>query len=145
MDKISIQLKDGKISYQPGEKICGELEWDLTQEVENIAINVFWYTEGMGDQDSEIAETEIIKSPLKSDRQSFKIELPMAPYSYSGKITSLKWALEATTLKNKVKDVKEFSMMPENKEIILPEIKKDISKAQKFFERLRNSKNKLYR
>lgn len=145
MDKISIQLKDGKISYQPGEKINGELEWDLNQEVENIAINVFWYTEGIGNQDSEIAGTEIIKSPLKSDRQSFEIELPMAPYSYSGQISSLKWAIEATVLKDKVKDVKEFSMMPGNKEIILPEIKKDISKAQKFFERLRNSKNKLYR
>ncbi len=139
MDKISIQLKDAKISYHPGEKISGEVEWDLTQEVKEIAINVFWYTEGIGDQDSEIAESEIIKLPLKSDRQSFEIELPMAPYSYSGQITSLKWAIEATTLKDKVKDVKEFSMTPGNKEIILPEIKEDLSKAQNFLKRLRKS------
>ncbi len=139
MDKISIQLKDAKISYLPGEKINGEVEWDLTQEVKEIAINVFWYTEGIGDQDSEIAESEIIKLPLKSDRQSFEIGLPMAPYSYSGQITSLKWAIEATTLKDKFKDVKEFSMAPGNKEIILPEIKEGLSKAQNFFKKLRNN------
>jgi len=140
MDKISIKLKDGKISYHPGEKISGELEWDLTQEVQDIAINIFWYSEGMGEQDSEISETEIIKSPIKSDKQSFEMELPMAPYTYSGNITSLKWAIEATTLEDKVKDIKEFSMTPGNKEIVLPEIKEDLSKASKFFEKLRNRK-----
>ena len=140
MDKISIKLKDGKISYHPGEKILGELEWDLTQEVQDIAINIFWYSEGIGEQDSEIAETEIIKSPIKSDKQSFEMELPMAPYTYSGNITSLKWAIEATTLEDKVKDIKEFSMTPGNKEIVLPEIKEDLAKATKFFEKIRNKK-----
>ena len=140
MDKISIKLKNDKISYCPGEKISGEVEWDFTQEVKEIAINVFWYTEGMGDQDSEIAVNEIIKLPLKSDRQSFEIELPMAPYSYSGQITSLKWAIEATSLKDKFKDVKEFSMTPGNKEIILPEIKEDLSRAKNFLERLSDRK-----
>ena len=43
MDKISIELKDGKTSYQPGEKIRGELEWELAQEVPDITINIFWY------------------------------------------------------------------------------------------------------
>ena len=137
MDKISIQLKNDKISYCPGEKISGEVEWNFTQEVKDITINVFWYTEGIGEQDSEIAVNEIIKLPLKSDRQSFEIELPMGPYSYSGQITSLKWAIEATSLKDKVKAVKEFSMTPGNKEIILPKIKEDPSRAKKFFARLR--------
>jgi hypothetical protein len=140
MDKISIQLKDGKISYQPGEKLRGELEWNLTQEVNDITINIFWYTEGAGDQDSEIAVTETIKMPLKSDRQSFEIELPIAPYSYSGQITSLKWAIEASTLQEKVKDVKEFSMTPGNKEIILPEVKEKIPGVKNFFERLKKNK-----
>ena len=139
MDKIFIELKDGKTSYNPGEKIRGELEWELAQEVPEITINIFWYTEGIGEQDSEVAKTEVIKAPLPSDRQSFEIDLPVAPYSYSGQITALKWALEATAMKDKVKDVKEFSITPANREIILPEVKEDFSKAQKFFERLRNS------
>ena len=139
MDKISIELKDGKTSYNPGEKIRGELEWELAQEVPEITINIFWYTEGIGEQDSELAKTEVIKAPLQNDRQNFEIDLPMAPYSYSGQITALKWAIEATAMKDKVKDVKEFSMAPGNREIILPEVKEDFSKAQKFFERLRNN------
>ena len=139
MDKISIELKDGKTSYNPGEKIRGELEWELAQEVPEITINIFWYTEGIGEQDSEVAKTEVIKAPLQSDRQGFEIDLPVAPYSYSGQITALKWAIEATAMKDKVKDVKEFSITPGNREIILPEVKEDFSKAQKFFERLRNS------
>jgi len=76
---------------------------------------------------------------LKSDRQSFEIELPMAPYSYSGQITSLKWAVEASTLQEKVKDVKEFSMTPGNKEIILPEVKEQISGVKNFFKRLKKN------
>jgi hypothetical protein len=138
MDKISIELKDGKTSYQPGEKIRGELEWELAQEVPDITINIFWYTEGIGDQDSEVATTEVIKAPLQNDRQSFEIELPMAPYSYSGQISALKWAIEATAMKGKIKDVKEFSMTPGNREIILPEVKEGLSRARKFFERLRS-------
>ena len=139
MDKISIELKDGKTSYNPGEKIRGKLEWELAQEVPEITINIFWYTEGIGEQDSELAKTEVIKAPLQNDRQNFEIDLPMAPYSYSGQITALKWAIEATAMKDKVKDVKEFSMTPGNREVILPEVKEDFSKAQKFFERLRNN------
>lgn len=138
MDRISIKLKDGKISYQPGEKIRGEIEWEFTQEVPDITLNIFWYTEGIGTQDSEVARTEVIKAPLQNDCQSFEIDLPMAPYSYSGQISALKWAIEATAMKEKVKDVQEFSMSPGNKEIILPEVKEGLSRARRFFERLRS-------
>ncbi|MFA6716638.1 MAG: hypothetical protein WCS27_14755 [Victivallaceae bacterium] len=134
MDKMSLHLKDGKTSYRPGEKIRGELEWDLSQDIQNITINIFWYTEGVGDPDSETAVTEKIDMPMRNGRQSFEMELPSAPYSYSGRIGSLKWAIEASAVGDKVKDLKEFSITPDGREIILPEIKEKVSGIQSFLQ-----------
>lgn len=136
MDNITLFLKDGKITYRPGETIRGELLWDLSQEVQDITINIFWYTNGIGEQDSEIAVTEKISMPLQKGRQSFEIELPLAPYSYTGQITELQWAIEATTMKDKVKDVKEFSMTPDKREIVLPKVEEKATGVQKFLQSL---------
>lgn len=134
MDNITLFLKDGKTVYRPGETIRGELLWDLREDVQDITINIFWYTDGVGEQDSEIAVSEKISMPLQKGRQSFEMELPAAPYSYKGRITELQWAIEATTMKDKVKDVKEFSMTPDKREIVLPEIKEETSGIQKFLQ-----------
>ena len=142
MDKISVHLKDGKTNYRPGERIRGEIEWDLSKDVKEILINIFWYTIGRGDQDSEIAATKTIKMPLRSERQSFEMELPLAPYSYSGQITTLKWAVEAVTLKGKVKAVEEFDMTPKDKEIILPKVQQQSSGIQNFFQKLKNKRSR---
>jgi hypothetical protein len=139
MSSISLELKDGKISYRPGERISGSVKWDLDKDVKYIAINVFWYTEGIGEQDSEIAAAEKIDMPFKSGSNDFSIQLPEAPFSYSGKITSLKWAVEATTPKDKIKDVKDFTLSPDNEKIVLSEIKIEESGIQGFFKNLKNN------
>ncbi|MDD5597684.1 MAG: hypothetical protein PHV82_07050 [Victivallaceae bacterium] len=133
MDKISLMLRDGRTSYRPGGKIRGEVEWDLSRDVRDITINIFWYTGGVGDQDSEAAVSEKIDMPMQNGRRSFEMELPMAPYSYSGRITSLKWAVEAS-VSDEVKDVKEFSITPDNREIVLPEVKEQIPNIKKFLQ-----------
>jgi hypothetical protein len=141
MSSISLELRNGKTSYQPGDTIRGSVKWDLEKDVKYIAINILWYTEGIGDQDSEIVATEKIDMPLKSGSSDFSLQLPNAPYSYSGKLTSLKWSIEATTPKDKIKDLKDFMLSPENKEIILSEIESEQSGVQKFFKNLQSRRS----
>jgi hypothetical protein len=139
VDKILLRLKDEKMTYYPGEKIRGEIEWDLANEVKAIMINIFWYTVGRGDQDTETVIVDKIDMPLKSGRQDFAIELPMAPYSYKGQISSLNWAVEVSTLEAKVKDAISFKLNPFDQKIKLPEVKQERSKFQHFLQDVEDS------
>lgn len=136
-NKISLRLKNDKTVYRPGENIRGEVEWEFAKDVQEISIQVFWYTTGRGDSEAETVKTEIISMPLKSDKQDFAIELPMAPYSFKGQITGLNWAVKAEALKGKISSIKEFSMTPTGELLRLGKVAGAEPKVVKFLQKIK--------
>jgi hypothetical protein len=59
-----------------------------------VELRLIWYTEGKGDQDIGVVESEPFATPAAEDRRGFSFRLPDGPYSFSGKLISLVWALE---------------------------------------------------
>ena len=139
-NKISLRLKNDKTVYRPGETLYGQAEWEFAKDIQEISIQVFWYTTGRGDSEAETVKTETISMPLKSDKQDFAIELPMAPYSFKGQITGLNWAVKAEALKGKVSALKEFSMAPTGEALKLEKVAGAESKVEKFLQNLKNKK-----
>lgn len=92
---ILVETHDGATSFRPGDLVEGTVRWSLPEPPEEIELRLFWSTAGKGDQDLEVVETVPFANPGSQDRRIFRVRLPEGPYSFSGKLITLTWALEA--------------------------------------------------
>lgn len=95
---ILVETNDGATSFRPGELVAGTVLWQLPDPPETIELRLFWSTQGKGDQDLEVVESLSFTQPGAQGRRPFQVRLPAGPYSFSGKLITLTWALEAVAL-----------------------------------------------
>lgn len=95
---LSLQTSDGGTWFKPGELIEGRASWHLDGEADAIELHLFWYTTGKGSQDVGIVRTLRTEAPEPSGHRDFSIRAPEGPYSFSGRLITLAWALEVVAL-----------------------------------------------
>ncbi len=127
MTSLAINLPDNRESFAPGDVLKGEATWQLDKTPEKMFLRLFWYTRGKGTEDIEVVSETVFAHPLASETRSFKIPLPQKPYSFSGKLVSLTWALELVTSDNDTAVTKEIVISPFGYEIDLTKHKKEPS------------------
>jgi len=122
MGKLNIELNDAKNAFAPGEQVEGRIEWSLDANPNALTLSLLWYTSGKGTRDVGVLCTKRIDSPgaLGSDRFSFT--LPAGPYSFSGKLISLIWALELTCTPGSDTVREEIIVSPTGREILLTSV-----------------------
>jgi hypothetical protein len=118
---IEIIFDNEKINYMPGERISGVLNWNLTKPPVMIDIDLLWYTEGKGDRDSGVVDKKTINDPPMTGSEEFSFIAPEAPYSFSGRLISLIWAVEATTKKGKESHSVNITISHSGEEVLLGE------------------------
>ncbi|RMF43447.1 MAG: hypothetical protein D6753_05160 [Planctomycetota bacterium] len=117
---ISIQLENDQQAFQPGDTIAGTASWqDLSKPPERVEVRLIWFTRGKGDLDVGIHETRTLAHPAESGREPFRFVAPDEPYSFSGKLISLVWAIEAIAFPSQEAAQVEIVVAPEGKEILL--------------------------
>jgi hypothetical protein len=94
MDWIALETRDGSTVFLPGEEIEGTVSWQLASPG-TVELRLLWYTEGKGDQDSRLVATLPFPNPGGSEVRPFRVRLPAGPFSFSGRLLSLLWTLEA--------------------------------------------------
>lgn len=92
--RMELALGDGRNAAVPGEELEGTATWRLAEAPERLEVRLFWYTVGKGTQDVGLVDTWPIEPPTPEGEQAFHFRLPAGPYSFSGKLISLVWALE---------------------------------------------------
>ena len=96
MDRITIETADGRDAFRPGEELRGTVTWELDEPATGVEVRLFWYTRGKGTQDVKVVKVNRFNTAgLRRGRHDFRFLLPESPYSFSGKLVSLVWALEA--------------------------------------------------
>jgi len=95
---LTLHTIDGGTWFKPGELIEGRASWHLDGEVEAVEVRLFWFTTGKGSQDVEIVSNLRTDSPETSGHNDFSIRAPEGPYSFSGKLITLGWAIELVAL-----------------------------------------------
>ena len=95
---LTLATSDGRTWYKPGETIEGRAEWYLEDGEEALELRLFWHTRGKGTRDVGIVETLRIEKPGGSGHRSFAFRVPEGPYSFSGVLITLAWAIEAVAL-----------------------------------------------
>src|SRR5436309_11090248 len=91
---MTITLTDQKAEYLPGDTVSGTVDWSSEVDPKSAELRLFWYTKGKGTQDVGIVQSQIFENPKRADSQSFSFMLPLGPYTFSGRLISLIWALE---------------------------------------------------
>ena len=86
---------DAAPGYAPGDTITVTLHWDLAEPPRNLCCNLLWYTEGKGDDNIEVIHRETISDPGPRGEAQLHFTAPAFPYSFSGHLISLIWAMEA--------------------------------------------------
>jgi hypothetical protein len=94
MKLLRIDVEDGRRWFLPGETVSGRAVWRLEEPPKNVDLRLFWFTSGKGTQDVEVVGEVGSDAASSAGEMSFSFELPLAPYSFSGSLITLSWALE---------------------------------------------------
>lgn len=104
MSWIEIELAEGKTAYRPGEEVVGKVAWSVEGDAaegdraappERAEVHLAWFTRGVGDEDSDLVASVELPEPAASDWREFRLRLPAGPYSVTGNLVSVAWAVEA--------------------------------------------------
>jgi hypothetical protein len=124
MSDLRVQLQDSRRDFSPGETIAGTVSWQAEVRPKKAELNLLWSTRGKGTQDVEIVETIGFGDPQARDSRPFRLQLPAAPYSFSGQLISLVWTLELNLDPGDHHATEEIILAPGGQEVLLPRIGK---------------------
>jgi hypothetical protein len=129
MNNLQIELDQDRVAFEPGEELRGSVCWKSSQPLRSVELRLFWFTRGKGTEDAGVVETVHFDQPSAEETCPFHFQLPEGPYSFSGKLISLVWALELIAQPSGEPLRVEFVMAPGTREVRLeslpePELKK---------------------
>lgn len=124
MRQLEIGLRENRTGYRPGDELSGAATWKLEKPAEAIEIRLGWLTAGKGTPDSQIVDTRRLERPALESVESFTFTLPAEPYSFSGQLITLTWAVEVVVLPGEESARAGFVLSPTGQEIILTPVAK---------------------
>jgi hypothetical protein len=122
MDWVKIETDEGRTTFFPGDRVSGSVEWELEAEPRSVELRLFWYTSGKGDQDVGVAAVVPFEGPGARDRRGFEARLPLQPYSFSGALITVSWALEVIVEPGSRAERLDLVVSPTGAEIHLPAV-----------------------
>lgn len=95
MSGVRIVLSQALPAYHPGETVEGEVQWEFSEPESTLEVTLNWTTEAMtGSEEPEEVDSVLFDiTPLKGSLP-FRFVLPGSPWSFEGKLFSVKWFLE---------------------------------------------------
>ncbi|MCC6953366.1 MAG: hypothetical protein IT290_04545 [Deltaproteobacteria bacterium] len=117
MSKVRVNVRGSQSAFRPFERISGSVSWTLDAAPKRVTINLLWHTSGRGTADVEVVASEVVSAPSASGSRDFTFELPEAPYSFSGSLITLSWAIEAIAEPSGDADQFEFVLAPNGQEV----------------------------
>ncbi len=118
---LSLRTADGRTWFRPGEVIDGEAAWQLAEDAEAVDIRLFWYTSGKGTRDVEIVDSLRTAHAGASGGRAFRLRVPDGPYSFSGTLITLSWAIELVVEPGSATERLDLVVSPRPVEVQLPE------------------------
>lgn len=119
MARMRIRLENDRHVFKPGETLRGEALWALEKRPHAARMSLFWHTMGKGTEDSREEGEVVFENPLERDKRTFGFRLPPAPYSFSGTLISLVWAVELAIDGGEEVETRKFTLTPFDDEITL--------------------------
>lgn len=115
----SITLENAAAAFQPFNEIRGTLTWTLETTPKSLELRLFWFTSGRGTPEAGVVQVKSLSASTRGT-DSFSFPLPGAPYSVSGSLITLHWALELVAEPVGQLALQEFSLAPGHQSLTLP-------------------------
>ncbi len=94
---MSLEIRLEETALEPGTELRGRVDWRAEGDaVESVVVSLLWYTEGKGTEDVDIVEQVDVEYPSVHGSREFSFRLPDFPWSFSGTLVSVVWAVEAS-------------------------------------------------
>jgi hypothetical protein len=119
---IRLGLRENKTVFRPGETIAGAVLWEFEKAPGLAEVRLLWFTRGKGTEDGEAVATVKFDAPPAADTREFSFEAPDEPYSFSGTLIALIWAVEFVAKPGNEFERIEITIAPDAREIALPRI-----------------------
>ncbi|HTD53332.1 MAG TPA: hypothetical protein VK780_09925 [Thermoanaerobaculia bacterium] len=119
MSRLEISTDAGRLAFHPGEELRGVASWSVETPPTKVELRLFWRTEGKGSQDVGLVETLSFDGARPEERREFRLRLPPGPYSFSGKLISLIWALELVAEPGADAGRQDITISPTGREIVI--------------------------
>ena len=119
---IRLGIRENKTTFRPGEMISGAVLWELEKAPGLAEVRLLWFTRGKGTEDGAIVETVKLDAPPAADTREFSFTAPNGPYSFSGTLLALLWAVEFVEQPGNEFQRIEITIAPDAREIALPRI-----------------------
>ena len=119
MDRLQIHLCDDTTSFLPCETVKGTIQWNLDTNPHFLELSLFWYTAGKGTRDVGVANSRKFDEPGAFGQEEFAFDLLDGPYSFSGRLISLIWAIGLTCSPGGESVRREFMLSPTGHEVLL--------------------------
>ena len=113
---MKVEIDGGRAAFAPGERVEGLASWELQEPPAELEVRLFWCTSGRGTEDQSVVAVEAVPAPAASGWVRFSFALPPGPYSFSGRLVSLGWAVELVAPREKVAASASIVVGPEGRE-----------------------------
>jgi hypothetical protein len=120
-NELSISPADNRTDRRPGETVEFSALWALQKKPSAVEARLFWFTRGKGTEDVGIVARLQVPAPEAAGEYRFRFTLPDSPYSFSGRLISLLWAVELLAGDEVARC--EFTLAPDGREIVLADAK----------------------
>lgn len=117
--ELGVFIANGRTSFRPGETLSVSVLWALPEKPATLEARLFWYTRGKGTEDVGIVAVERIEAAPAAGERNLSLKLPVQPWSFSGKLVSLLWAVELVAEPGGQSARAEFTLSPDGAEILL--------------------------
>ena len=116
---LTLKLVHDPPVFLPGAEVVGTVEWTGVTGQKQIAVRLLWFTTGKGTRDVGKADRLVVDRPARDGERAFVLRLPAAPYSFSGKLITLTWVVEASLLPSGETARAELIMSPTGAELLV--------------------------
>jgi hypothetical protein len=116
---LGIFIAGGRTAFQPGDTLEVSALWALAGAPEQLEARLFWYTRGKGTEDVGVVSVQRVENPPAAGERAWRFKLPAQPWSFSGKLISLVWAVELVVEPGARSARAEFTLSPDGQEILL--------------------------
>ncbi len=125
---IRLGLRENKTAFRPGETIAGAVLWEFAKAPTSAEVRLVWSTRGKGTEDGETVEVVTLDAPPAADTREFSFQAPNGPYSFSGTLIAVLWAVEFVAEPGSEFERIEIVIAPDAREITLPRIEQPKAK-----------------
>jgi len=119
MNELKILVRDERRSFRPGETVEGVAGWQVEKPPQSVELCLFWFTRGKGTEDVSMVNRLRFDAPQLEEGRRFSFALPPEPFSFSGQLVSLIWALELVVEPGERSTRVELVVSPTGEEILL--------------------------